>query len=206
MAAAVAAAQPWVTCPVQPPTFSVDTNQGLSRSVSQLLSSNNFKARTCYEEAKAVRSTIRNDPEEIWAIRTAPRPRSAGNTGLNTSLKPDRPASAPFLRGSSGLPEKHKPVPIDPQTGRPIGPDPRQKHFFRTRSSLTMGYVDGVASNPSGKAREVFMTHRYGAYVAHASEGLGRDRAVATRIFSTGDLSVGSKARAASTPVGRRPR
>ncbi|CAE7734479.1 mask, partial [Symbiodinium sp. CCMP2456] len=188
----------WVMVPPRAPSFCPETNPGLAPATSKLFYANFLKSRNIYEESHNARSMLRNDPVELFAKRTAPRkPFVEVNTGLNTSLK--RPKSAQMsalsrARSASSLDQGTKddtwPVPVDPETGRPARPDPRQRQFYKTRSTLTMGVIDDVYSNPERKAcPEMYMAQRYGVHAAHPVGFPGRYTPSACRVDSTGDLS-----------------
>mmetsp|Transcript_58132 Transcript_58132/g.136317 ORF Transcript_58132/g.136317 Transcript_58132/m.136317 type:complete len:216 (-) Transcript_58132:96-743(-) len=206
-------AQRWVTAQPRPPSFSTESNPGLSSATSKLLYANFMKSSKIYEEARDVRNLLRNDPLDLLAKRTASRPRGVEvNTGLNTSLKPKRPQSAQqtsLTRARSsgcldrGMADDSWPVPINPETGRPVRPDPRERQFYKTRSTLTMGVVDGIFDNPSRKATpQLYMAQRYGVHAVHPVKFPGRYTPSACRIDSTGDLSVGQpRLRPHSAPV-----
>eukprot|EP00439_Symbiodinium_sp_Y106_P013671 s3965_g1.t4 len=179
----------WVMVPPRAPSFCPDTNPGLAPATSKLFYANFLKA-------------------ELFAKRTAPRkPFVEVNTGLNTSLK--RPKSAQMsalsrARSATSLDQGRTkddswPVPVDPETGRPVRPDPRQRQFYKTRSTLTMGVIDDVYSNPERKARpEMYMAQRYGVHAAHPVGFPGRYTPSACRVDSTGDLDPQGWPRAAS--------
>lgn len=208
----------WLTVPPQPLSFNPESNPGLAASTSRLFVSNFMKSRNCYEESRDVRTMIRNDPLEVWAKLNAPAKSVDVNTGLNTSMKPLRPRSAQMTsltraRSAGALPglkAETWPVPVNPETGRPVRHDPRQRQFYPTGSPLTMGYTEGIFANPSRKVGpEVYMSQRYGTRSAQAVSFADRRSPLAVLVDSTGDLSVAKsgasgargRARPQSAPV-----
>ncbi|OLP79395.1 Ankyrin repeat and KH domain-containing protein mask [Symbiodinium microadriaticum] len=83
------------------------------------------------------------------------------------------------------------PVPVDPETGRPVRPEPPGGPLEFKPTAERKSVIDDVYSNPERKAcPEMYMAQRYGVHAAHPVGFPGRYTPSACRVDSTGDLSV----------------